>query len=492
MKGICIKIFFAIALTLLLKTGISQELPAVLDLRVDISAENNSVEEIIKKVADKYQMYFAYNPLILPEKSFSFSYSQIVVKKLLAHILPQERYKIESFDGQIIITLIEKTPSRFEGLLIDKKTREPIPYGSISIMGESIGTISNSDGIFELVIPERLRNKMITVGCLGYRRTHLNPDSIANNSVIELEPFSFKLKEIKVRPIKPEEVLENMRKRLKENYSGTPTLMTSFYRETLQQDDGYIGVWEAVMEILKSPYRRLANDKVRYLKGRKNYFNIEPEDIKLKIQGGPWYITKLDVIKTNESFIDPEYEGFYRYKFEQPVIYNGRISWVISFSRKTETDFPCFEGHFLVDVETAALVMAKYGLDKKSLKLTGKSFIRKEPKGVNASPTRVEYLVTYRIVNGKWHMHTARTDVRYKVKQKSEKFRGEFRSISDLLITKQHPFPSRAKFRGEGIFHSNDIFSELKYEYDPDFWGNYNIIKPGEELKNALKKSIME
>jgi hypothetical protein len=357
-------------------------------------------------------------------------------------------------------------------------------------MGESVGTISNSDGVFELVIPERYRNKMITVGCLGYRRTHINPDSISVMKLIELEPFSFRLKEIRVEPIEPEEVMRNMHRRISENYSHSSILMTSFYRETMQQDNEYIGVWEAVMEVLKSPYRGMTTDKVRYIKGRKSNFNKPSEEVKLKIQGGPWYITRLDVIKTTESFIDPEFRDMYKYRFEQPVIYNGRISWVISFSRNTDTDFPCFKGHFLVDAETSALVMAKYNLDKKSLKITGQSFIRKEPRGITTTPTRVEYHVSYRLLNGKWHLHTARTDVRYKVKQKSERFRAEFRSISDLLVTRQHRFPSRAKFRGEGIFHSDDIFSELIDEYDPEFWENYNIIKPDDDLKNALKESL--
>jgi len=359
-------------------------------------------------------------------------------------------------------------------------------------MGEGVGTISNSDGLFELVVPERFSNKMITIGCLGYRRTHINPDSIEGIHKIELEPFSYKLKEVRVEPVDPEEVIGNMRSRIRDNYSDSYILMTSFYRETLQQDGEYIGVWEAVMEMLKSPYLSSTDDKVRLIKGRKSDFNKHQEEIQLKMEGGPWYITKLDIVKTDESFINPQFMGMYKYSFEQPVIYDGRITWVISFSRDTKTDFPCFKGNFLVDAETSALVMADYSLDRKSLKTTGKTFIRKEPRGISTIPVSVDYHVSYRLLNGKWHLHTARTDVRYKVKKKDERFRAEFRSVSDLLITNQYRFPSRAKFRGEGMFHADDIFSELINDYDPAFWENYNIIEPDEDLKNALKESLSE
>jgi hypothetical protein len=483
-------IFITIAFIILFNTGIAQNKVNVLDKEIAISAENISAEKIIKEIADRYGMFFAYNPEILPSKKFTLSNSRLKTIKLLRHLLSEDRYNIESFDGQIIISLIESAPIRFEGVLIDRENKSPVPYASIAIMGESVGTISNSDGVFELVIPQRLQNKMITVGCLGYRRTHVNPDSISGINTIELEPFSFRLKEIKVRPVSPEEVLENMHRRIHDNYPHNSILMTSFYRETMQQDKEYIGVWEAVMEMLKSPYRGFTVDKVRYIKGRKSDFGKPAADVKLKIQGGPWYITKLDIIKTKESFIDPDYQNMYKYNFDQPVIYNGRLSWSVSFSRNTDTDFPCFKGYFLVDAETSALVMAKYSLDKKGLKLTGESFIRKQPKGIKTAPTKAEYYVSYRLLNGKWHLHTARTDVRYKVKQRNERFKAEFRSISDLLITQQHRFPVRSKFRGEGIFHSDDIFSELIKEYDPHFWENYNIIKPNDDLINAIKKSL--
>jgi hypothetical protein len=87
--------------------------------------------------------------------------------------------------------------------------------------------------------------------------------------------------------------------------------MTAFYRETVKQDNDYINVSEAVIEILKAPYTNsLRSDLVRIVKGRRSP-DVKPfQWLNFKLQGGPFTITKLDVVKTLESFIDVKNSKF--------------------------------------------------------------------------------------------------------------------------------------------------------------------------------------
>jgi hypothetical protein len=264
--------------------------------------------------------------------------------------------------------------------------------------------------------------------------------------------------------------------------------MITFYRETITRDDEYVGVWEAIMEMLKSSYTRGAVDKVRFLKGRKSNFNKTFKDISLKIQGGPWYITSLDIVKNLETFLNPEFEYLYRYRFEQPINYNGRVTWVIRFSRKEDIDFPCYYGKILIDADTYALVSAEFGLDKKSLKVNGETFIKKEPRGYTTRPEGANYTVNYRIVGGRWQFYSARTDVVFKVKQNKENFKAEYHSVSDILVTQQYTFPHKARFGPDGLFRADDIFADKIGSFDPEFWENYNVIKPDEDLSKALRE----
>ena len=64
--------------------------------------------------------------------------------------------------------------------------------------------------------------------------------------------------------------------------------------------------------------------------------------------------------------------------------------------------------------------------------------------------------------------------------------------MTDVLVTQQYPFPKKARFGPEGIFHEKDIFSEKMGIYDKEFWGNYNVIKPDEDLRKAVREASQE
>lgn len=55
-----------------------------------------------------------------------------------------------------------------EGKVLNKLTSLPISYANIGISNKNVGTISNTDGSFSLLIPEKLLNDTITFSSLGY------------------------------------------------------------------------------------------------------------------------------------------------------------------------------------------------------------------------------------------------------------------------------------------------------------------------------------
>jgi len=466
----------------------AQESMSLLERRISCQIDSATVEQILEKVVDENDLFFSYNPDILPRKKISFQLLNVTLEELLRKILPTGEYKIEVIDNQVIITLREISPIKLTGRLVEGKDEEPVPFASLTIADESIGTMTNTDGRYDFIIPWRFRDKKIFIRCLGFQPLELSQDYLAAHPKIKLEPLTIHLREIKVKPVDVADVLKNFRDNIGKNYELSTQLMITFYRETIKRDDQYIGVWEAIMEMLKSPYISGGTDRIRFLKGRKSNFNKTFNDITLKIQGGPWYITTLDIVRNPETFLDPEFENLYRYRFEQPVMYNGRVTWVIRFSRKEDVDFPCYYGKILIDADTYALVNAEFGLDKKSLKMNGDTFIKKEPHGFTTRPEGAEYSVNYRLFNDRWQFYSARTDVLFAVKKDRKNFKTEYRSVSDILVTQQYEFPRRTRFGPEGLFRADDIFADIIGQYDPDFWGNYNVIKPDDDLSKALRE----
>ena len=466
----------------------AQDGMTLLERKIKCQADSLTVEQILERVVDENDLFFSYNPDILPKGKISIKFSDISIGELLQKILSQDKYRVEIIDNQFIITYKELSPIKLSGRVVEGNDETPIPYATLTIKGETIGTMTNIDGRFDFIIPVRLHNQPITVRCLGFETRELTQQELKENQLIKLEPIAVRLREIKVKPIDVSEVLKNFRNNIGNNYETSNQLMITFYRETIKRDDQYIGVWEAIMEMLKSPYTSGGNDRVRFIKGRKSNFNKTFKDLSLKIQGGPWYITTLDIVRNLETFLDPQFEHLYRYRFDPSIMYNNRLTWVIRFSRKEDVEFPCYYGKFLIDPDTYALVKAEFGLDKKSLKLNGDTFIKKEPHGYTTRPEGAEYTVNYRLVDGRWQFYSARTDVIFKVKQNRENFRTEYQSVSDILVTQQYTFPRKAKFGPEGLFRADDIFSDIIGRYDPEFWGDYNVIKPDDDLSKALRE----
>ncbi|NEW80967.1 MAG: carboxypeptidase-like regulatory domain-containing protein [Mariniphaga sp.] len=466
----------------------AQESMSLLERRIDCQIDSASVEQILEKIVNDNDLFFSYNPDILPKEINSVHLVNVMLGDLLKKILPTDEYKIEIIDNQVIITLKDVSPIKLTGMVVEGKDDEPIPYASLTIAGETIGTMTNIDGRYDFIIPWRFRDKPVSVRCIGFQTRELTQNELKVNLKIKLEPITIHLREIQVKPVDVAEILRNFRNNINKNYELSTQLMITFYRETIKRDDQYIGVWEAIMEMMKSPYTSMSSDKVRFLKGRKSNFGKTFKDISLKMQGGPWYITSLDIVRNLETFLDPQFENIYRYRFEQPEMYNGRVTWVIKFSRKEDVDFPCYYGKILIDADSYALVNAEFGFDKKSLKMNGDTFIKKEPHGYTTRPEGAEYSVNYRMVDGHWQFYSARTDVLFKVKQNKENFKAEYRSVSDILVTQQYAFPRKARFGPEGLFRADDIFADIIGPYDPDFWGNYNVIKPDDDLSKALRE----
>jgi hypothetical protein len=263
--------------------------------------------------------------------------------------------------------------------------------------------------------------------------------------------------------------------------------MSAFYRETVKQDEEFISVSEAVVEILKAPYNNtFRDDLVRLLKGRRSPDVKRFQWLNFKLQGGPFTITKLDLVKTMESFIHPDFENLYKYHISKVIWYNEEPVYVLEFQPVSDLVAPGFTGEMYVQRETFAIVHANFRYNKKGLREAESMMIKKKPAGVTAKPSYVNYKVSYQKLYGKWYLANAQASVKFKIRSKRDKINSEFHSVSDILITDIKSTDLK-RFARDESFNQNDIFVEMINDYDERFWENYNIIKPDEDLRNALK-----
>ncbi|MCF6333282.1 MAG: carboxypeptidase-like regulatory domain-containing protein [Draconibacterium sp.] len=477
---------------------------SVLGRRVSINQKNQALNYILDQLSWQAGVYFSYDAsFVESEKKHSIEASDKSLFTVLNQLFDSDSFNFTELENQIIIS--KKTeqehiksiendtiPVKYfflTGKLIESKKENPVPYASVSVLNQPIGTISNIDGDFLLKIHPNNILDTIVISCMGYAQILVPAYKILDEDIFMLNPISIRIREVRVTATNPNELLKNIRNNLEKNYSNKTKLMTAFYRETVKQNDNYINVSEAIVEVLKAPYNNtLLNDVIRLVKGRKSP-DVQPfQWINFKLQGGPFTITKLDVVKTMEHFLDKDYEDLYKYNISKVIWYNNNPVYVLEFEPISKMAFPAFEGEIYVHRETFAIVHARFKLNKSSLREAETTMIKKKPRGVKAKPTHVEYTTNYQQFQGKWYLATAQASVKIKIKSKRDKLNSKFHSVSDLLITNIQPTDLKKFTRNESISRS-DIFVEIITNYDEQYWENYNIIKPDEDLKNAFKKS---
>lgn len=497
------KVFITASILLLsiLVKGQQQD-GSVFERRVTLNQTNQPLSYILEQISWQAEVFFSYDAsLINSQQTFTIDQNNKSLYTVLNQLFDPSRFKFRELENQIIITrkLLPKSITEIEqdtiqpkyffltGKLIDVKKDKPVTYASVSILNKPIGTISNADGDFLLKIHPSNMKDTVVISCMGYAQITLPAQQILDEDIFMLKPISIRLREVKVTAITPEELLENVRKNKSKNYSSSIKLTSAFYRETVKQDGSYINVSEAVMEILKAPYvNTFREDIVRLIKGRKSP-DVQPfRWLNFKLQGGPFTITKLDVVKTVESFVNPVYEADYKYEISKVIQYNNRPVYVVNFYPKTEDLFPGFIGEMYIERESFAIVHASFKFNKHSLKEAESIMIRKKPRKVKARPSYVHYRINYKKYQGEWHLSTARASVKFKIRSKRDRLNSEFHSVSDLLITDINNTEIKRFTNGEK-FTKNDVFVERLGHFDEKFWENYNIIKPDEDLRKAFK-----
>jgi len=491
----------AILLLSLFAKGQQQD-GSVFERRVTIRQEGQLLEHILEQISWQAGVYFSYDAsLVESNRKITIDVENKSLYHVLNELFDPKEYMLRERENQIIINKKEAVNERvavakdtvpvkyffLRGKLIEDRREKPVPYASVSVLKKPIGTISNSDGDFLLKLhPDNIRDTVI-ISCMGYAQVRIPAYRLLDEDLFVLQPVSIRIKEVRVTSVTPDKLLQNIRDNLEKNYSSQTKLMTAFYRETVQQDGRYINVSEAVIDILKSPYNNeLRNDLVRLVKGRKSP-DVQPfRWLNFKLQGGPFTIIQLDVMKTMESFISEDFQGRYRYQIERVVWYNKVPVYVVSFVPTSSEVFPGFIGEMYVHRETFAIVHASFRFNKSSLNQASSIMIKKKPRGVKARPSYVEYHVNYQFYQGKWHLSTARASVKFKIRSKRDKLNSEFHSVSELLITDIKPTELK-RFPSSERFTQTDVFVEQLGDFDEKFWENYNIIKPDEDLRKAFK-----
>ena len=379
-----------------------------------------------------------------------------------------------------------------KGKVVDTETGTPLVFATVAVTESNVAIITNIDGEFTLKISEAETSKNLEVTYLGYKNKIIPISSMRNNgykNIISLETAPIPIKEIIVKPLDPEDIMENAIIRINKNYESTPNLMTAFYRETIRKNRTYVSIGEAVVEIFKAPYNNdIRFDGARIYKGRKSSDVEKMDTVLFKLQGGTVSVLELDIAKNTEAVLTTEAMKYYDYSLSSVIEIDGKPHYVIDFKQKPSVDIPLFMGSLFIEMDSYAITEAEFGFNLADKAAASSIFIRKKPLGMEVTPEMATYRTKYREQNGKWYFAYSRAEVKFKVNWKKKLFNTFYTTMSEIAVTDRTD-QEVIKFTGKEKVRYSDVFSEKVSAFaDPDFWGDYNVIEPDQSIESAIRK----
>lgn len=378
----------------------------------------------------------------------------------------------------------------YSGTVFDARTNKPLSFVSLVITGTNIGTVTNSEGEFLIKVAVTHKNAELEISSLGYKTLTI-PFSILQRfeNKLFLEPTSYLLEEVEIRKVDPLNLVREVLRNITLNYGNDPLMFTAFYRETIRQNRNYVAVSEAVFDVYKSGYGKVFDsDRIKIYKGRKSQDVSRMDTVLFKLQGGPYYIFMLDIARHPGDLLSGEMLDYYEYDLAGMTKIDEKNAYIVAFNQKKNVDLPLYKGYLFIDTENKALISAEFSLSEYGIDKAADYMIIKKPANMKVDVVYADYRVNYRYADNRWILNYARSEAHFRCRWDRRLFRSNYFIMSEVAVTDmdasniiKHKFRETSK--------PDEILVEKVSDFeDPEFWGDYNVIRPEQTIEQAIEK----
>lgn len=449
--------------------------------------------------------------------------------------------------GFIGVTTIAQT--EIKGSVADFMTYEPIESASVYIKNTTVGTITNSDGKFALMVPEKNTLDTLVISSIGYKSYEMVISEYESGTDIYLEEDMASLDEVVIvadnRPKTGNDIMIRAIERLPENLPEQPYLQKGFLRHKERNKKEYKWLIEAAITVYDSDYGSAAKDnlKINVDETRKSYdlrdidslftFSAYLKSIGRSPKTGTISRNSVktsalvDAIKWNDSRIngvDNLFKGKlnlvrnagavgalfgknmlekHQFNLDTILVDNGRKIYKIKISKGA--DFVGLntlgiynegfnpEGWIYVYYDNYAIKKVEYEL------VAASDVQKKRSKSLFATQTLHKIIETYREYDDKMYPNyfyyetpkLVNTGDRSSERSKTESAPGfdkdeqYYYAIQEILFTDIIQDPDLIEEELKENKWTADIFSPKPY--NAEFWKNYNVLLESEEEEKLIQ-----
>lgn len=302
---------------------------------------------------------------------------------------------------------------RLVGQVVDRTTREPIPFASIGVSETYLGTAADIRGSFELILNDLYANNMLNITAVGYKSISVSVSRMQTVSplVIEMEPENYNLSEveIKTKSAKAKVVLESVLKAIPLNYINVPYN----YELTYEDERSGQGEEEASSKVRKvlvrlydgvgykrdDAYAVFNAVKYEVLKAEKNYDPAALADGDMLLDD----LLALDLVRVRQNVLDKENFKYYDLKVASEYKSNSGDSLMLVTYKCNQPSLALtgdyyskgYEGKLYINKKNYAVVKNEISGVLSDISPLGRSFFRKEEELNGKIKTKsVRYVAT--------------------------------------------------------------------------------------------------
>lgn len=338
-----------------------------------------------------------------------------------------------------------------EGIVLDSKTGEVMPFVNIALTGGKTGTISDINGEFKLSVPENMTGKELSFSSVGYSPLTFKVSELSGRHIeVKMEPHDLKISEVVVtdKSAAGRKVLKNVLENFSKNYVSTDFAYAGEYKNTVTKDgktrnavysfnaydsEGYVSKESSrAFEALNYKFQSVKRDfKVNDFESGINYFDL---------------ISSFDIMRYELNVMN----AYNLEDFDFTIKSETAESYVIAFNClnpkviNTGALYPeKYSGEITVRKDKHTVTSATYTLEVKNFSPTALSLLDKNLKNTAV----IKCAVSYEEKNGKFSLSSISADIEVKDNAKVSY------NISDKITVQSVNYKVPGKISGK-VFYS--------------------------------------
>jgi len=295
-----------------------------------------------------------------------------------------------------------------KGKVINSATSEPVSYTNIGIEGTYYGTASDSEGNFELKIPDEMQNSDIFFSAVGFVNKKFPVKSLFEKefNLVKIDPQSYDIDDIDIaaRSKVLTRILTMANENTPYNFISGPINMEANYINNKTINDTISQVEKATVLIYDetgyaSPSKSDAFQNIKYSLKKDRWEND------YQFSSGTTNLDDLlalDWVRSASSVLNPEILNGFNLKLESEPQINGKACWIISFSQAKPTlagsgDFygKKFEGRITIAKDDYSVIKIEGNIESSKNSRQGRAIALKNNAADFLKNVTYNFSITY-------------------------------------------------------------------------------------------------